>query len=576
MIGVSGAVAAPTKHRSATSATSIKPVPPTSAVSDATPATSTEATSTESAEAPKVDANFKSQLESFTRQVDVRREKDGAWKKASKQMNLSTSDKVRTGSRSVARLKLGDGSKVLLLQNSQAEMENLSSVEKTIKLLKGRVRAIVAKIKGGNNFQIKTPIGVASVRGTDFEVGMSEDGQQMEVAVNEGQVGVGRLGAIASEVLLNPGDSIKFGLDGEIGNPTKSGGLPLDSNSIRQDVMNSRVKDNVVAMAAEESRNADYQTGKSLIDVNGQRVRVEQYIMRPRDDQFKLVVLNERDKRFDYFTYKATVDHPLPEDLSIALKDIGGKLGSTAPDYYLKEYETLMSNTIDNITDSASNGHLVRIVFDGTNYKLYQQSNADDSSPDRTIEAAALQPDGSYKIYDPIRDTFSLVSAANHDDAIKIGVLDQLTGNYRNLESGDIYWKTRFDDYASFVNSTAKMAYTKKSFTTHTVAIDLDANFTNAPITTASEFPSGVDNLHNKLSVYYADGSKSIYDNYIISDDGDVVPASTLSGFSSSAEYKSKLDLYNYETVVTATEMGGRKIDLVVDPRIGTKSGLIQ
>jgi hypothetical protein len=524
-------------------------------------------------EAPATAAPFISHLDSFTRSVDILRPKDNGWKKAKRRTDLSTADKVRTGSRSVARLTLGDGSKVLLLQNSQAEMENLTSVQKTIKLLKGRVRAIVAKIRGGNNFQIKTPVGVASVRGTDFEVGVSEDGQQMEVSVNEGQVGVGRLGALASEVVLvNPGESLKFGLEGEIGNPTRSGALPLDTNSIRQEVMDTRVRDNVVAMAAEESRNADYQTGKSLIDVNGERVRVEQYIMRPRPDQFKLVVLNERPARFDYFTYKGTFNQTLPEDLSAALKEVGGKL-NTAPDYYLTEYETAMSNTIDKIGDSASGGHLVKIAFDGTNYVLTDDS---DITNTRTIAAAALQSDGSYKIYNPLQDTFNVVSAADRDEALKIGVLDSLSGTYRNLASGDTYWKTRFNTYSSFIDDTAKMGYAKKGFVTNTLAIDLDATFTNAPVTTVSEFPSGVDNLNNKLSVYYGDGSKTTYDNFIIDDEGAVVPASALSGFSNSADYKNKLDGYNYETKVTSTEMEGRHIDLVVDPRIGTKSGLIQ
>jgi hypothetical protein len=515
-------------------------------------------------------AAFKSQLESFTRQVDVKRDSDAGWKKAKKQMTLSTSDKVRTGGRSVARLKLGDGSKVLLLQNSQAEMENLTSVEKTIKLLKGRVRAIVAKINGGNNFKIKTPVGVASVRGTDFEVSITDDGGQMEVAVNEGQVGVGRLGSLGGEVVLNRGERIQFGLEGEIGNPIKSGGLPIDSSSIRAELYDSRIKDNVVAMAAEESRNADYQVGKSLMDVTGERVRVEEYIMRPRADQFKLVVLNERANRFDYFTYKGTFNQNLPEDVSVALREVGGKLGS-APDYYLTDYETLMSNTIDNITDSASGGHLVSITFDGTNYIL-----ADELNNTRTIEAASLQSDGSYKIYNPLRDSFTLVSAANRAEAIKVGVLDPLAGTYKNLESGDIYWKTRFNTYSSFINDNAKLAYAKKSFVANTLAIDLDANFTDAPITSASEFPAGTGNLHNRLSVYYADGTRTTYDNYIIDDAGQIVPTSKLSGFTNSADYKEQLDNYNYQTVVTSTEMEGRHINLVVDPRIGTKSGLIQ
>ena len=39
------------------------------------------------------------------------------------------------------------------------------------------------------------------------------------------------------------------------------------------------------------------------------------------------------------------------------------------------------------------------------------------------------------------------------------------------------------------------------------LALDLDATFTNAAITTISESPSGSSSLHNKLSLFYSDGS---------------------------------------------------------------------
>ncbi len=512
-------------------------------------------------------------VEAVTRQVDVFKAGTNSWKKAQTKATLSQDDKIRTGKRSVAKVKLADGSRVLLLQNSQAEVEKLSSVQKTIKLLRGRIRAIVAKVKGGNNFQITTPVGVASVRGTDFEVEVSENGEEMNVEVNEGQVGVSKLGALSSEILLNPGEKIRFGLEGEIGNPIRSGGIPMDRELVHNEVQIARVKENVVSMAAEESRQADYQEGKSLVDVDGTRVRVESYITRPRADQFKLVVLNERPTRFDYYTYKGTFNQNLPDDISVALKQIGGKLGTTAPDYYLTDYETYASNTVDNVRDSATGGHLVKIDYDGTNYTLTDNA---DTSHTRTIEAAALQSDGSYKIYNPIRDSFSIVSAANKDEALQIAVLDSVSGSYHNLASGDTYWKSRYNDYSMFVNTTSKTAYAKKSGVTNTLAVDLDATFSNSPITTISEYPNGTSQLYNRLSLFYSDGSKLVYDNYIIDDQGSIAAASEFSGAPTSAEYKEELQQWNYQQNFTSTEMGSRSIRLVIDPRIGTKSGLIQ
>ena len=53
-------------------------------------------------------------------------------------------------------------------------------------------------------------------------------------------------------------------------------------------------------------------------------------------------------------------------------------------------------------------------------------------------------------------------------------------------------------------------------------------------------------------------------------------PQSAFAGISTGSEYKGELLKWNYEQQVTASEFGGRKIDLVVEPKIFIKSGLIQ
>jgi len=325
-------------------------------------------------------------------------------------------------------------------------------------------------------------------------------------------------------------------------------------------------------MAAEESRNADFQVGKSLIDVNGKRVRVEEYIMRPASNQFKLVALNSRATRFDYFTYTGTFNQALPSDLSVALSEVGGKLGSTNPDYFLTDYEMFMSNTTDSTKDTGSGGHLVQIDFDGAT-DSYILTDPTKTSNTRTIERAALQSDGSYKVYNPLRDTFSLVTASNLTTALEISVIDG--GTYRNLAAGDRYWKTRFNTNTFYINNSVKSSFAQNS-TANILALDLDATFTNPAITSISEFPTGSGSLHNRLSLFYSDGSKLVYDNYIIDDEGNIGDTSTFTGISTSAQYQNELNNWNYQQIVTADEFNGRTIDLVIDPRIGTMSGLIQ
>ncbi|MCB4757751.1 MAG: FecR family protein, partial [Elusimicrobia bacterium] len=99
-------------------------------------------------------------LESFRNKVDVQTSGATDWKTAKDKTKLNQADRIRTGSRATARVGLEDGSKILLMQNSQAELENLSSVQRAIKLLRGRIRAIVKRLQGPGAFKVKTPIGV--------------------------------------------------------------------------------------------------------------------------------------------------------------------------------------------------------------------------------------------------------------------------------------------------------------------------------------------------------------------------------------------------------------------------------
>ena len=129
---------------------------------------------------------------------------------------------------------------------------------------------------------------------------------------------------------------------------------------MRREMSLDMSKEEVQSAAAKEIKLAEFQQGKVLIDVFGQRVRLEEYIVRPRADQFKLVVLNERATRFDYFYYLGTFNQALPADLSVALRQLGGGLG-TAPAYFLTGFETGRSNTRDSAVEVAQGGHLVDV-----------------------------------------------------------------------------------------------------------------------------------------------------------------------------------------------------------------------
>ena len=97
---------------------------------------------------------------------------------------LNRSDVVtaRNGS---AMIQFADDSRLLLKPNSSVRMEGLRYYQRggiadtQIRLLKGRVKASVEKLRGaGSRFDITTPAAVAAVRGTEFRVGLgTEDGK---------------------------------------------------------------------------------------------------------------------------------------------------------------------------------------------------------------------------------------------------------------------------------------------------------------------------------------------------------------------------------------------------------------
>jgi len=249
--------------------------------------------------------------------------------------------------------------------------------------------------------------------------------------------------------------------------------------------------------------------------------------MRPAPDTFKFVVLNERDNRFDYFYYKGQFNRNLPPDLNVALRDLAGRV-DTRPDYYLLAYETGRSNTRDKIEEQASGGHLVNV-------------NTNDASDDDVTSA-----------YDPATDKF-----------------DDVTGRD--------FFKPLFNTYTYKINDIQKMAWQPKSGITN-IQSSLDLRYTYAGdvLISKEEWPSGEDTLHQRLNLYYGDGTWERWDNYILSDEGKLALTADFNGLTTGSGYKEQLLKWNYEQVVTATEFGGRKIDLVVEPKILIKSGLIK
>jgi len=453
--------------------------------------------------------------------VRTKKETDTQWTAVREKQSLTSGQQIHTQTRaSRIKIQLADNSRLDVGPNTILNLENLRRDAPSIKIFLGKLRAKISKVRR-TKFEIKTPVAVCAVRGTELAIEVDEAGNT-GVDVYEGIVAIAKNDTPGKEMLVSEGEHLDVFKDRPL-SPQNKGELDQDSKVVKNEVGLDMSKEQVQAAAAAEMRLAEYQEGKTLIDVFGKRVRLAEYIMRPAADTFKLVVLNERDDRFDYFYYRGQFNKDLPADLSVALKQITGQVDSP-PEYYLKNYETGRSNTQDKIQEIASGGHLVDI------------NNNSVTSDDIT------------SIYDPGSDT----------------IID-ITGRK--------YYQSVFDTYEYKINDIKKMYYTETNLSSPDLA---NWKYAGETMQTAMEWPSGEDFFHQRISNFYGNGTWEKWDNYIISDEGKIAPQSAFSGQTTGTAYKKELVNWNYQQVITASEFAGRKIDLVVEPKIMIESGLIK
>src|SRR5438067_2456181 len=118
---------------------------------------------------------------------------------------LRAGDVIKTlrGGRLV--LGLTDGSQAIISEQTTVEITDLSKSPRTIfNLLRGKTRIKIEKVGGRPNpYRVNTPTAVIAVRGTLFDVLVSQ--KETQVFVHEGEVAVSSLVAPAAPVILSPG-----------------------------------------------------------------------------------------------------------------------------------------------------------------------------------------------------------------------------------------------------------------------------------------------------------------------------------------------------------------------------------
>ncbi len=310
---------------------------------------------------PQLSAQLK-----VTRVVGEVKARDDAtmeWQTVSRGQNISAGAQIKTSRRSSVEGVTIQNHKIKIDENSIVAVDEASKNANVFSMMVGKIRSWVKRLRPIDKYHVRTPVSVISVRGTDFSVSVDE-ANKVRVEVYEGIVAA-REEMTGIEIEIPEGHSTTI-----IENTPPSAPEKLDiekteipeteriKSVVQAEMFDEISKDAVLSRAAAEIKLAEFQNGKAIIDVHGKRVRLEEYVVRPAENQFKYVVLNTRENRFDFGKLLFTFNSALPRDLTEATKNMFYYDGVTKPSNWLTGVDSVMSNTVDKVNEVATGGNM--------------------------------------------------------------------------------------------------------------------------------------------------------------------------------------------------------------------------
>ncbi len=313
------------------------------------------------------------------------------WQPVSVGMLLPENSRIKTYQKSKVILLFSDGSSITLSENTEIGINKLAEII-GLQLESGKVKTKVKPLKLGQVFEIKTPVSVVSIRGTEFilwyENGVSG------VIVIEGKVMFSDL--LGREIEVNPYEQCQCSAEG-IGaknsvNPADVEGIENEFFKLqdkqqelqeikKEETKQTKVKEQLKEIKQElkefvyqaksdnvyineiiqQLKEADFSTGRTLIDRHGNLTRVEQTISRPTPETIEFLNITKRNEyvyngyyktnlnivekkpRIDLFRYTMEFSMKLPQKIN----ELPSFISSHSEDFYLKRMSYELSNTKD-------------------------------------------------------------------------------------------------------------------------------------------------------------------------------------------------------------------------------------
>lgn len=289
--------------------------------------------------------------------------------------------------------------------------------------------------------------------------------------------------------------------------------LSDDKDEFMREVRLSEEMRDVRDTHVNDTRIAEFQAGKDMIDLQGRRVRMEQYILRPEPNQFKHMVFNHREGRIDQGTVLKTFNRDLPEKLAEASPWDDKTAFTSNPDFYVKSEEVTLSNGIDSFDAAKSNG------------QIYQEAI------------------NSYKL---LYDKEQILV----NDKTKIRMMREGQDPGLNLRGIETWWVPNKNGVLTKTASSNGMIY------------DLETL-----LNTGTEKKIYSPDWKDTNTWTFADNTFLSIDQTWINDEGKILPRDIVLTLTQD-NYKQEISKWNIDNNVKATEFNGRDIDVVASPNI--------
>ncbi|MFA6092557.1 MAG: FecR family protein [Elusimicrobiota bacterium] len=480
--------------------------------------------------------------------VEVRAGVRDQWRQVSSRTEMVPGYDIRTTKTSTAELEFSDGSRILLSPGALFTVEQTDSREARFRLDSGKLKAYVAGLFS-SRLKIRTPTAVASVRGTEFEMSAEPQGDT-SLSVAEGHLEVsdsaGRTAVITSEETLNVG---KNGLEQPrtvalTDDRARDAARPI---AVAMETARDRTRAMLEDLRGRELKANEAQLGKDVIDAFGKRVRLEEYLLRPAANEFKLVFLSKREDRLDWGHLIERFNSKIPDDLTQVAGIVAQTYFSrTMPSNWLKYFEVYLTNTKDSIRETVTLGAPTAINFTGYGAAVGTRYYPSSIDYVQTLGGPGV-PGGSKVIFQQQQDF-------NSSFAGQVTFTQKLLDASGNLTT---YAHFRFDP-----SNTAAVADIQTGGCGSSCYPD-DAVGGGFDPTTTDSFPNGPNRADFLRSTRYADGTVVSVEKILVGNDGKILDFAN-----PNADTFNQAGSYNLEIVAKSSLFQGRKIDVLIAPEI--------